>query len=57
MRYRVGKYRSLVEDLGYVVQRKAWWGWKTIARYWSGVAAKEHGRALASKGHEVKFYI
>lgn len=50
MRYRVGKYRSLVEDLGYVVQRKAWWGWKTIARYWFSDTAKMHGRMLAAEG-------
>lgn len=57
MRYRVGEYRSLVEDFGYVVQRKVWYGWKTIAAYWDSEDAISHGKSLKLKGHKVEFYI
>ena len=57
MRYRVGEYASLVEDFGYVVQRKVWYGWKTIAAYWDKDDAISHGRRLRKNGHEVAFYI
>lgn len=57
MTYRVGSYQSLVEDFGYVVQRKTWYGWKTVAVYYNSSDAIEYGRELQDKGHEVKFYI
>lgn len=57
MKYRVGEYQSLVLDYGYVVQRKVWYGWKTIATYWDAKDAISHGKRLKSKGHEVTFYI
>lgn len=32
-RFRVGHYQSLVIDLGYVIQKKVWWGWRNWAYY------------------------
>lgn len=57
MRYRVGEYASLVEDMGYVVQRKVWYGWKTIAAYWSRREAVAHADRLRKKGFKVEYYV
>lgn len=57
MQYRVGPWQSLVVDYGYVVQRKVWYGWKTIGFYYEAGDAVYHGKSLVSKGHNVKFYI
>lgn len=57
MRYRVGEYASLVEDMGYVVQRKVWYGWKTIAAYWHRKDALAHADRLRAKGFQVEFHI
>lgn len=57
MIYRVGEYQSLVEDYGYVVQRKVWYGWKNIAIYLDAEDAISHGKRLKANGHKVTFYI
>lgn len=48
-------------DIGYVVQKKVWYGWKNWAMYdWSSSgkqAAIEKGKELKARGHEVAFYI
>lgn len=32
-RFRVGTYSSLVMDMGYVIQKKHWWGWSNWGHY------------------------
>lgn len=60
-KFRVGSYSSLVMDIGYVIQKKVWYGWKNWAMYnWSSAgkqAAIEKGKELKARGHEVAFYI
>ena len=55
--FRVGPYASLVEDMGYVIQKKRWWGWKTYYRYWDKEDARYKAKELENKGHEVHWYI
>lgn len=55
--FRVGPYSSLVMDMGYVIQKKRWWGWKTYYTYVNESAARVKARQLENKGHEVHWYI
>ena len=56
-KFRVGPYRSLVEDRGYVIQKKCWWGWKIYYAYYNADAARYKARQLENKGHTVDWYI
>lgn len=56
--YRVGEYASLVMDMGYVIQKKVWWGWKTVYHYdeFSKDAIKKKAREIEKKGHLMNIY-
>lgn len=58
-RSRVGTYQSLVMDLGYVIQKKVWWGWRNWAHYdeFNEAGAIEDAKWLEKQGHEVEWYI
>lgn len=56
-RYRVGEYNSLVMDIGYVIQKKVWWGWKNWCIYESAAAARHDAKKLEDMGHFVHWYI
>lgn len=56
-RFRVGEYSSLVMDMGYVIQKKHWWGWSNWCHYDSKKDAKEDAKMLEKNGHIVDWYI
>lgn len=56
-RFRVGPYASLIEDMGYVIQEKVWWGWKNFCHYASSEAALADARKLEKRGYWVDYYI
>ena len=58
-RFRVGHYQSLVMDLGYVIQKKVWWGWKNWSLYdeFNEAGAVEDARRLEMQRHKVEWYI
>lgn len=60
-RFRVGSYSSLVMDIGYVIQKKVWYGWKNWIMYDYCDSGKKtairKGKVLESKGHDVDWYI
>ncbi len=58
-RFRVGPYQSLVMDLGYVIQKKVWWGWKNWRHYsdFNEDGAIEDAKKLEDKGHTVEWYL
>lgn len=56
-RFRVGEYSSLVMDMGYVIQKKYWWGWSNWSHYDSAEDAKEVAKMLERNGHIVDWYL
>lgn len=58
-RFRVGHYQSLVIDLGYVIQKKVWWGWRNWAYYdeFDEEGAIKDAKWLEKQGHKVEWYI
>ena len=56
-RFRVGTYSPLVMDMGYVIQKKHWWGWSNWGHYDYEEDAIEDAKMLESEGHIVDWYI
>jgi len=56
-RYRVGAMYYLWRGEDYVVQKKHWWGWDTVAEYDCPEDAAALGRLLAKEGHTVEFHL
>jgi len=48
-------------DIGYVIQKKTWYGWKNWVIYDYSSSGKnkaiQEGKRLESKGHDVNWYI
>lgn len=57
MKFRVGEYGSLVVNMGYVIQKKVWWGWKNIHHYLYADSARVRAKQLEKEGHEVLWFI
>lgn len=57
IRFRVGCYASLVEDMGYVIQEKKWWGWKNWNHYCTREGALADAKKLEKRGYWVDYYI
>lgn len=55
-RYRVGEMENILGDSWYVVQKKVWYGWKTVERYSKWSNAQRLGKYLESKGAYVEWY-
>lgn len=56
-KFRVGSYASLVLDMGYVIQKKHWWGWSNWCYYDNREDAVEDAEILERKGHIVSWHI
>lgn len=56
-KFRVGPYRSLVLDMGYVIQKKKWWGWSNWRQYDYKEDAVTDAKILKRKGHTVLWYL
>lgn len=52
-RYRVGTMYYLWQSENFVVQKHRWFGWETVAAYYSHEAAIRHGKQLRDAGNEV----
>lgn len=55
-RYRVGEMENLLGDSWYVVQKKVWYGWRTIEEYSKWSSVERLGKYLESKGAYVEWY-
>lgn len=57
-RFRVGTYSSLIMDMGYVIQKKHWWGWSKIGDIYDYEEdAIEDAKMLEKNGHIVDWYL
>lgn len=55
-RYKIFEAEDFFGYTQYVVQKKVWYGWKTIERYSKWSNAERLGRYLESKGAYVEWY-
>lgn len=55
-RYKIFEAGDFFGYTWYVVQKKVWYGWKTIERYSKWNNAERLGRYLESKGAYVEWY-
>ena len=56
-KFRIGSYQTLVEDMGYVIQKKKWYGWANWGRYDYEEDAVADAKDLEKQGHTVLWYL